>query len=93
MLSIGRALMSHPKLMLLDEPSLGLQPSIVLRMFEIIRKVHEQGVAILLVEQNVHQTLAFTQRTYVLETGRIVLEGRSDLLTGNEYIKKAYLAV
>ncbi len=93
MLSIGRALMSHPKLILLDEPSLGLQPSIVLRMFDIIRKVYEEGVAILLVEQNVRQTLALTQRTYVLESGRIALEGKSDLLIGNEYIKKAYLAI
>ena len=93
MLSIGRALMSHPKLMLLDEPSLGLQPSIVIRIFETIRKIHEQGVAILLVEQNVNQTLAVTQRTYVLEGGRIALEGRSDELMGNDYIKKAYLAV
>jgi branched-chain amino acid transport system ATP-binding protein len=93
MLSIGRALMSHPKLLLLDEPSLGLQPSIVTRIFEIIRKVHEQGVAVLLVEQNVHQTLAITQRTYVLERGRVALEGRSDELMGNDYIKKAYLAI
>lgn len=93
MLCIGRALMSHPKLILFDEPSLGLQPSIALRIFEIIKNVHEQGVAILLVEQNVNQTLAITERTYVLERGRIALEGRSDLLMGNEYIKKAYLAV
>ena len=93
MLSIGRALMSHPKLMLLDEPSLGLQPSMVIRIFEIIRKVHEQGVAILLVEQNVNQTLAIAQRTYVLEAGRVALGGRSDELMGNDYIKKAYLAI
>jgi len=93
LLCIGRALMSHPKLILFDEPSLGLQPSIVIRIFEIIKKVHEQGVAILLVEQNVNQTLAITQRTYVLERGRIALEGRSDELMGNDYIKKAYLAI
>ncbi len=93
MLCIGRALMSHPKLILFDEPSLGLQPSIAIRIFEIIKKVHEQGVAILLVEQNVNQTLAITERTYVLERGRIALEDRSDLLMGNEYIKRAYLAV
>ncbi|HME45765.1 MAG TPA: ABC transporter ATP-binding protein [Syntrophorhabdales bacterium] len=93
MLAIGRALMSRPKLMLLDEPSLGLQPSMVIRIFEIIRKVHEQGVAVLLVEQNVNQTLAITQRTYVLEAGRVALEGRSDELMGNGYIKKAYLAI
>jgi branched-chain amino acid transport system ATP-binding protein len=93
MLCIGRALMSQPKLILFDEPSLGLQPSIALRIFEIIKRIHEQGVAVLLVEQNVNQTLAITERTYVLERGRIALEGRSDLLRGNEYIKKAYLAV
>jgi branched-chain amino acid transport system ATP-binding protein len=85
--------MSHPKLILFDEPSLGLQPSIALRIFEIIKRVHEQGVAILLVEQNVNQTLTITERTYVLERGRIALEGRSDELIGNDYIKKAYLAV
>jgi len=93
MLSIGRALMSHPKLILLDEPSLGLQPSMVIHIFEIIRKVHEQGVAMLLVEQNVNQTLAITQRTYVLEAGRVALEGRSGDLVDNDYIKKAYLAI
>ncbi len=93
MLCIGRALMSQPKLILFDEPSLGLQPSIALRIFEIIKRIHAQGVAILLVEQNVNQTLAITERTYVLERGRIALEDRSDLLMGNEYIKKAYLAV
>ena len=85
--------MSNPRLIFFDEPSLGLQPSIVIRIFEIIKKVHEQGVAILLVEQNVNQTLAITQRTYVLERGRIALEGRSDELMGNDYIKKAYLAI
>jgi branched-chain amino acid transport system ATP-binding protein len=93
MLCIGRALMSHPKLILFDEPSLGLQPSMVPRVFEIIKKIHEQGVAVLIVEQNVNQTLMITERTYVLEHGRIALEGKSDVLLGNDYIKKAYLAV
>ena len=90
---IGRALMASPKLILFDEPSLGLQPSIVLQIFGIIRKIHERGVAILLVEQNVFQTLAITDRTYVLEHGKIVLEGRSDRLIDDDYIKKSYLAV
>jgi branched-chain amino acid transport system ATP-binding protein len=93
MLCIGRALMSGPRLILFDEPSLGLQPTIVLRIFEIIKRIHEQGVAILLVEQNVNQTLTITDRTYVLERGRIALEGRSDALLGSDYIKKAYLAI
>jgi branched-chain amino acid transport system ATP-binding protein len=93
MLCIGRALMASPKLILFDEPSLGLQPSIVLQIFEIIKKIHERGVAILLVEQNVFQTLTITDRTYVLEHGRIVLEGKSESLIGDDYIKKSYLAV
>jgi len=93
MLCIGRALMSNPKLILFDEPSLGLQPSIVLQIFDIIKKIHEKGVAILLVEQNVYHTLTITERTYVLEHGRIALEGRSDDLIGDDYIKKSYLAI
>ena len=93
MLCIGRALMSSPKLILLDEPSLGLQPSTVLQIFEIIQQIHRRGVAILLVEQNVNQTLAVTERTYVLEHGRVALEGRSSELIGLEYIKKSYLEI
>jgi len=93
MLCIGRALMSSPKLILFDEPSLGLQPSIVLQIFEHITRIHERGVAILLVEQNVFQTLAITERTYVLEHGRIALEGRSEKLIDDDYIKKSYLAI
>jgi branched-chain amino acid transport system ATP-binding protein len=93
MLCIGRALMSSPKLILFDEPSLGLQPSIVLQIFDIIKKIHEKGVAILLVEQNVYHTLTITDRTYVLEHGRIALEGRSDVLIGDDYIKTSYLAI
>ena len=93
MLCIGRALMSKPKLILFDEPSLGLQPSIVLQIFDIIKKIHEKGVAILLVEQNVNQTLTITQRTYVLEHGRIALEGPSNVLINDDYIKKSYLAI
>jgi branched-chain amino acid transport system ATP-binding protein len=93
MLCIGRALMSRPKLMLLDEPSLGLQPTLVLQIFEIIKRIRKQGVAMLLVEQNVNQTLTVTDRTYVLERGCVALEGKSDMLLGSDYIKKAYLAV
>ncbi len=93
MLCIGRALMSSPKLILFDEPSLGLQPSIVLQIFQHIKRIHETGVAILLVEQNVFQTLAITERTYVLEHGRVALEGRSEDLIDDDYIKKSYLAI
>jgi len=93
MLCIGRALMSRPKLIMFDEPSLGLQPSLVLQIFDTIKTIHEQGVAILLVEQNVNQTLTVTQRTYVLEHGTIVREGKSNVLIGDDYIKKSYLAI
>jgi branched-chain amino acid transport system ATP-binding protein len=93
MLCLGRALMQDPKLILLDEPSLGLQPSLVLQIFEYIVDIHRKGVAILLVEQNVNQTLAITERTYVLERGRIVREDRSERLIGDEYIRRAYLAI
>jgi branched-chain amino acid transport system ATP-binding protein len=93
MLCIGRALMSNPKLIVFDEPSLGLQPSIVLQIFDVIKMIHEKGVTILLVEQNVNHTLTITERTYVLEHGRIVLEGKSAALIGDDYVKKTYLAI
>jgi branched-chain amino acid transport system ATP-binding protein len=93
MLCIGRALMSNPKLVLFDEPSLGLQPSIVLQVFEIIKKIHEKGVAILLVEQNVNQTLMITERTYVLEHGKVALEGKSADLLATDHVRKSYLAI
>ncbi len=93
MLCLGRALMQDPKLILLDEPSLGLQPSLVLQIFNNIVEIHEKGVAILLVEQNVNQTLAITERTYVLERGRIAREDRSSNLVDDPYIRRAYLAV
>ena len=93
MLCIGRALMSNPKLIVFDEPSLGLQPSIVLQIFQIIKRIHEKGVAILLVEQNVNQTLTITERTYVLEHGRIALQGRSADLLETDHIRKSYLAI
>jgi branched-chain amino acid transport system ATP-binding protein len=93
MLCIGRALMSNPKLIVFDEPSLGLQPSIVLQIFEIIKRIHEKDVAILLVEQNVNQTLTITERTYVLEHGRVALEGKSADLLATDHIRKSYLAI
>jgi len=93
MLAIGRALMSRPTLLLLDEPSLGLQPLLVSRVFEVIAEISRQGTSILLVEQNVYRSLEISNRVYVLENGRIVLEGRSEDLRGNEHIKKSYLAM
>lgn len=91
MLAIGRALMSEPKLLLLDEPSLGLAPFLVMEIFKIIKEINEQGTTILLVEQNAHMALQIAHRGYVLETGRIVLSGSSSDLANNEEIKKAYL--
>jgi branched-chain amino acid transport system ATP-binding protein len=91
MLAIGRALMSGPELLLLDEPSLGLAPNLVLMIFELIREINKQGVTILLVEQNANLALYTSNRTYVLETGRVVISGESRNLLKDEGIKKAYL--
>lgn len=91
MLSIGRALMSEPKLLLLDEPSLGLAPFLVAEIFKIIQEINKQGTTILLVEQNAHMALQVAHRGYVLETGKIVLSGTSSELYANEEVKKAYL--
>jgi branched-chain amino acid transport system ATP-binding protein len=91
MLAIGRALMSGPELLLLDEPSLGLAPNLVLLIFELIKEINKQGVTILLVEQNANAALYTSNRTYVLETGRIVISGDSRTLVKDENIKKAYL--
>ena len=93
MLAVGRALMSKPDLLLLDEPSLGLQPMLVTRTFEAIREINRKGVTILLVEQNVNYSLEISHRAYVLENGRIVLEGRGSELLDNQHVKKAYLAM
>jgi branched-chain amino acid transport system ATP-binding protein len=93
MLAIGRALMSKPALLLLDEPSLGLQPQLVIRTFDAVKEINRQGVAVLLVEQNVQFSLEISHRAYVLENGRIVLEGKGGSLLGNEHIKKFYLAM
>jgi branched-chain amino acid transport system ATP-binding protein len=91
MLAIGRALMSEPEILLLDEPSLGLAPNLVLMIFELIQAINKQGVTILLVEQNANMALSISDRTYVLETGRIALSGESKKLLNDEGIKKAYL--
>jgi branched-chain amino acid transport system ATP-binding protein len=91
MVAMGRALMSRPKLLLMDEPSMGLAPILVERSFEIIRQVHEAGVAVLVVEQNANVSLSIADRGYVLQTGRIVLADRADALLQNEGLRKAYL--
>ena len=91
MLAISRALMAQPKLLLLDEPSLGLAPMIVAKIFDIIREINRQGTTILLVEQNANMALHVAQRGYVLETGRIVLEDTAENLIKNEQVKKSYL--
>ena len=91
MVAMGRALMSRPKLLLMDEPSMGLAPILVERSFEIIRQVHEAGVAILVVEQNANVSLSIADRGYVLQTGRIVLADRADALLEDEGLRKAYL--
>jgi branched-chain amino acid transport system ATP-binding protein len=91
MVAIGRALMAQPRLLLLDEPSLGLAPAIVLDLFRIIREINRQGVAVLLVEQNVAMALDVANRGYVLEEGRIVAEGTPGALAANPRIRRAYL--
>jgi branched-chain amino acid transport system ATP-binding protein len=91
MVAMGRALMSRPKLLLMDEPSMGLAPILVERSFEIIKQVHESGVAMLVVEQNANVSLSIADRGYVLSTGRVVLEGKAADLLENEDLRKAYL--
>jgi branched-chain amino acid transport system ATP-binding protein len=93
MLAIARALMSKPKLLMLDEPSLGLAPVIVLQVFDIIKKLKEEGVTVLLVEQNVHHALEISDRAYILEKGRIILEGEGSDLLNNHYVREAYLGM
>jgi len=93
MLAIGRGLMANPKLLLLDEPSLGLSPLFVKIIFEIIQEINKQGVTILLVEQNVFQSLKIANRAYVLETGRVVLSGTGSELLSNDHVKKAFLGM
>jgi branched-chain amino acid transport system ATP-binding protein len=91
MVAMGRALMMKPKLLLMDEPSMGLAPILVERNFEIIKQVHESGVAILVVEQNANISLSIADRGYVLQTGRVVLADRADALLQDEGLRKAYL--
>jgi branched-chain amino acid transport system ATP-binding protein len=93
MVAIGRALMSRPRLLLMDEPSLGLSPAVVEDMFRIIRTINERGVAVLLVEQNIHKALEMAHHAYVIEQGRIVSSGKPDSLLGNPRIREAYLGV
>jgi len=91
MVAIGRALMSNPRLLLMDEPSMGLAPILVERSFEIIKQVHEAGVAVLVVEQNANVSLSIADRGYVLSTGKLVLEGPAGELLEHEQLRKAYL--
>ena len=91
MLAMGRALMSHPKIILMDEPSMGLSPIFVNEIFDIIKSVSESGTTVLLVEQNAKKALSIADRAYVLETGNIALEGNAKDLLNNDSIKKAYL--
>ncbi len=93
MLAIARGLMGNPRLLLLDEPSLGLSPLLVKNIFEIIGEINRQGTTILLVEQNVYQSLRVSHRAYVLETGRVVLSGTGAELLGNDHVKKAFLGI
>ncbi len=91
MLAMGRAMMSHPKLLMLDEPSMGLSPLLVDQVFDIIKDFHKRGITVLLVEQNAKKALSIADRAYVLETGSITLEGKASELLDNDDIKKAYL--
>ncbi len=93
MLAMGRGLMSKPRLCMFDEPSFGLAPTLVLEVFQVIQALREQGVTVLLIEQNVRNTLEISDRAYVLENGRIALEGKSKELLKEELIRKAYLGL
>jgi branched-chain amino acid transport system ATP-binding protein len=93
MVAVGRGLMSRPKLLMLDEPSLGLAPILVQEVFKALERVNEEGVTIFLVEQNVKHTLTIATHAYVLENGRIVMEGKGSDLLDNDHVKKAYLGI
>ena len=93
MLAMGRALMACPELLLLDEPSLGLQPSLVRSIIEAVRRINQRGITVLLIEQNVHISLPISHRGYVLEQGRIVLEDRGPALLDNPHVRVSYLGV
>ena len=90
MISIGRGMMGAPKLLLVDEPSLGLSPLLVKENFAVIRRINQQGITVFLVEQNVHQTLAIAHRGYVLSKGRVVAQGTADELLANQQVREAY---
>ncbi len=93
MVAIGRGLMSLPRLLILDEPSLGLAPLLVAEVFEVIQKINQEGVAILLVEQNAHQSLKISNRAYLLENGSIAMEGKASELLETDYIRESYLGI
>jgi len=93
MVAIGRGLMSKPKLIMFDEPSLGLAPMLVKEIFNVISRIRQEGATVLVVEQNVKQSLSISDRAYVLETGKIVLEGTGESILRNEHVKTAYLGV
>ena len=93
MLAIGRALIAQPKLILLDEPSLGLAPIIVSQVFEVIERIARTGTTVLIVEQNVYQTLKAADRGYVLENGRVTMADTADALLGNDHVRRAYLGI
>jgi branched-chain amino acid transport system ATP-binding protein len=91
MVALGRALMAKPRLLLLDEPSLGLAPIVVDDVFRVVQRIHQRGAAVLMVEQNVHQTLEIADRGYVLENGRVALSGAARELLGSPHVRQAYL--
>ena len=93
MLAMARALMARPKVLMLDEPSMGLAPLMVEKIFSIVKEIHKQGMTILMVEQNAHKALEVAQRAYVLETGKIVLEGSAKSLMNNPQVQHAYLGI
>ncbi len=93
MLAISRNLMSNPELLMLDEPTQGLSPLVALEVFKISEKLRERGISILLVEQNVYYALNFADRAYIMETGKVTLEGKSSELLGNDYIREAFLGI
>ena len=90
---VGQGLLARPKLLMLDEPSLGLAPLLVREVFKVVERVNSEGVTILLVEQNVKHTLTVATRAYVLENGRIVIEGKGSDLLNNDHVKKAYMGI
>jgi len=93
MVAIGRGLMALPRVLMFDEPSLGLAPILVQEVFEIVKRINREGVTVLLVEQNVRQTLALCDRAYVLENGRVVLQGTGKELMADPHVKEAYLGI